>query len=208
MLTDIYTSADAIKSSGFEITEAHAHGTYQFDPGHGVGAYLAYFRWPELARKEFSPSFNFQLERYHVLRYGLFTWQQLSDHVRVDARVDQWHDQDDQGTTWDTRLAVRDWLYDRGEVTFSVYNADGVFTSGLGGRVSASRYFAWGSAAIAYDITGFGQADDATGFMQHGLHANFDVDLSCGRSASLFSDYRFGDDHDAFQIGVFLQKRF
>jgi hypothetical protein len=205
VLADIYTSDDEFKSSGLEITEAHAHGTLQFNPGHGVGVFLAYFRWPELARKEFSPAFDFQLQNYHVLRYGVFTWQQLTDQVRIDARVDQWHDQNDDGTAWETRLAARDWLYDKGEVALSVFNADAVYTSGLGGRLSASRLFAWGFGSIAYDIVGF-ELDDTA--LQHVLHANFDMDLKRGRSASLFCDYRFGENQDSFQIGVLLQQRF
>ena len=143
------------------------------------------------------------------MRYGLSAWQEWGKTVRLDGRVDQWHDQDRRaGTTWDVRLALRDLLYDRGEVALSIYDTDGVFTSGLGGRIGLNRYFSRGFVSVAYDLAGYRFAADPGDFLQHGFHGTVDYDLSATTAVSLSTDYWFGDRQNSFGLGLFLQKRF
>jgi len=143
-----------------------------------------------------------------VFRSGLYTWQELGDHLRFDGRVDQWDDQDATGISWELKLTLRNWLLDHGELAFSLYNADGLYVSGPGARAALIRHFSRGVAGIAYDIMGVNFADDGTGHVQHAIHANVDVDLRRGRSGSVFTDYRFDGEQDSVQGGILFQKRF
>jgi hypothetical protein len=205
---DYYGPEDELKSNSFEITQAILQGTYQFNPGHGFGVHLSQIRWPELLRNEIQPIFATQITGNRVLRYGVFTWQELSDIVRIDGRVDRWQDQDREGTTWDVSLALRDWLYDQGEVAFGVYGTDGIYNSGPGGRVSLNRYFSRGFVSLSYDVANFDFDDHHFSTLQHSVHAAVDLTFSSDVNCSLSTDYWFGETQESFGLGFFVQKRF
>jgi len=206
---DFYTSSDDLKTSTFEITQADASGTLRLGPSRGLGLHFSRIRWPQLLRREYLPSFESQVRGDWVMRYGLSAWQEWGRTVRLDGRVGHWEDQDDRaGTTWDLRLALRDLLYDSGEVTLSIYDTNGVFTSGLGGRVGLSRRFSRGFMTVAYDIGGYSYTAEPGNSMQHGLHATFDYDLTPTTAISLSTDYWLGERQNSFGLGLFVQRRF
>jgi hypothetical protein len=209
VLGDFYGSSDNLKTKAFEITEAHLNGMFRFRPDRGVGVHFSQIRWPQLLRREFLPVFVRQMRSDWVMRYGLFTWRELTETLRLDGRLDHWEDQDRQaGTTWDVRLALRDWLFERGEVAVSIYDTNGIFTSGLGGRLSLHKYFAQGSASVSYDLNGYESLAGPENVFQQAVRATLDCNLGSGRSASLFANYWFGARQDSLALGLFLQKRF
>lgn len=215
---DFYDSRDNLKTASFEISEAMVYPLVRIDPGHGFGATASYVRWPQLLRRDFSPFLQKQMIGDWVLRYGLFTWQELGRHVRIDARIDHWDDQSDRsGTSWETRVAVRNLLISQGEVALAVYGTHGAFSSGPGGRISVSRQFARCFARVEYglaDVTFFNGGGGMTwgglptGLVQQSVRIGLDVPILTTQSVSLFADYRFGQRQDALQVGVFYQKRF
>lgn len=206
---DFYDSSDNLKTRSFEITQAETSGIIRLNPGRGIGVHFSQLRWPQLLRNEHLPSFDDQTRNDWVRRYGLSAWQEWGETVRLDGRVDHWQDQDlREGTTWDLRLALRDLLYERGEVALSIYDTDGAFTSGLGGRIGLNRYFSRGFVAVAYDVGGYRFTAKPGDAMQHGFHATLDYDLSSTTSASLSTDYWLGEKQNSFGLGLFLQKRF
>ncbi len=205
---DFYDSRDEIKSKTFEITEANLQGTFRVDPSQGIGVHVSQVRWPELLRNEFTPAFDDLIRGNRVLRYGVFTWKELGEHVRLDGRIDRWHDQDQDGTTWEAGVSLPNLLYERGEVALSVYDTDGLYSTGPGGRVSLNRYFSNGFVSVAYDVTGVEFVSGFEDFLQHGFHAGVDWNLSSDVSCSLSGDYWFGKYQNSLGIGLFLQKRF
>jgi len=209
ILGDFYTPADNLKTRDFEITESYLNAMLRLRPDRGVGGHFSQIRWPQLRRTEYLPFSDSQIRSDRVTRYGLFAWQELSEIVRLDGRVDRWEDQDHQaGTTWDTRLALRNWLYEDGEIALTVYDLNGVFTSGFGSRMALRKYFSQGSASFSYDINGYvslAGPDDAT---QHAVRATLDYTFATGRSISLSADYRFGARQNSLGAGLFFQQRF
>jgi hypothetical protein len=206
---DFYGANDAIESSRFEITQALLQGTVQLRPGTGLGTHFSQIRWPQLLRDETLPVLDRQIQLDYALRYGLSAWHEFSSYVRLDGRVDRWQDQDHRdGTTWDVNVAFRNLLYEQGEVGFGVYNASGLFTTGFGGRVFLAKYFSRGALSLSYDIAGFDFTAQESNSLQHAIHAGVDFNFSTGKSLSLFSDYRFGDDQNALGLGVFYQHCF
>ncbi len=224
---DFYDFRDTLKTSSAEVTQAIVQPTYRIRPGHGFGANVSAIRWPQLLRREFSPFVNQQIVGDNVVRWGLFTWHDLGERTRVDGRVDQWHDQTPQtGTSWEGRIALRDWLYPNGEVAFALYATQGTYSSGPGGRVSLNRRYRWCFASLWYDVANYQLAaqtgatqtgatqtgaiamgNDRSGLLQHSVRANLDFTVSSDKSLSLSADYRFGSSQNAIQAGIFFQKR-
>ncbi len=217
VLGDFYGSADNLKTDSFEITEAHISGNFRPHPDRGVGIHFAQIRWPQLLRREFLPILVEQMRNDWVVRYGLSTWRELTKTIHLDGRVDHWVDQDRKaGTTWDARVALRDWLFERGEVALSLYDSNGIFTSGLGGRVSLQKHFSSRSAdqrsrvsvSVSYDVSEYDSLTDSGGAIQQAVRATLDYQLPSGRSASLFANHWFGARQNSLAVGLFLQKRF
>ena len=206
--TDFYDARDTLKSSSAEISQAIIQPVYQFDPGHGVGAYLTYLRYPQLLRQEYSPLVEEEIVEDRPLRYGLYTWQQLGTCVRLDGRIDQWHDQQVSGINWDAGVTLRDLLFSNGDVALSVYQVDGLYSSGPGVRLSAHRCFGNWSGYLAYDVADYQFNNRSVALVQQSVRANVDVVLPSAWSLTFSGDYNFGQHQNALQVGTYLQRRF
>ncbi len=214
---DLYDSHDRLEPAPVEITQAVVQPMYRPDPSRGIGVHLSYVRWPQLLRMEYGPFVNRDIIRGRVFRYGIFAWQQLGTHVRLDGRVDQWDDERaDPGASWEGGISVRDWFYDRGEVSLAFFGTEGLYSTGPGGRLRLSRQFDWCYGSLSYELADYQFGDQSTAFQlgstvsgitQQYLRANFDFSLDHGKSISVFGDYRLGQYQNAFQAGVFFQKR-
>lgn len=208
-LADIYGSGDRIKS-GLELTQAIARATLQTDPGHGIGAQLTYYRIPELLRDDFEPSIQDLLLEGEVLRYGVFTWQTITDALRLDARLDRFRDQRQAGYAWEFGAALSDWPLRRLTLRGAVFGNEGEFTTARGLRLTASQAFERGSITFGYDLTRYafeGQVA-SEGSVQHGVNLNLNYNFTSTLSGSMYADYRFGGAIDSMSVGLFIQKRF
>lgn len=214
---DFYDGHDTLKDQPFEITEAIVQPIIRISPWTGGGAFFSYVRWPQLLRREYSPFVEAQVVGSRVARQGIFAWHELGDHVRLDGRVDRWNDESDEtGVSWESRVSLRDWPIDSGEVALSVFGTHGRYSAGPGGRILVGRRWSTGYASIAYEIADF-RLDSPisaplwsgrpTGLVQQWLRATLDFSIGTDKSVSLFTDYRFGQRQDAVQAGVFFQKR-
>ncbi len=204
---DYYDSSDTLKNTNFEITEAIVQSILRLHPGRGLGLYFSHFAWPDLLRREFRPISNNQFFGFNVQRYGVFTWREFGK-LRFDGRTAFWRDHNSEhGATWDVRFGLRDFFYKQGEVALSVFETQGAFSSGPGGRISMSRYYSKFYATLAYGFADFNVVDSVNTFAQQSVNLNLDFTLSPNRSLSLTSQYLFGDNQDAVQIGLFLQQR-
>ncbi len=205
---DFYTSSDTVKTVPVELTEGFLNATYRVDSTWGFGGNVNYFRWPETLRKIYRPISDVYILRNQVLRVGLRGWKSLGEHVRFDVRVDQWFDQDDEGTAWDVAMTLSDWPLDQYQLILGVYDTDGLYSSGPGGRISLMRFFSRGFVSIGYDTGGFLYNPSNLLFLQQSVHAALDLTLTPTTSISLTGDYRFGNRQEALTGGVYLQKRF
>ncbi|MCA9259985.1 MAG: hypothetical protein KDA61_12325, partial [Planctomycetales bacterium] len=214
---DFFDARDTLEPHAFEISQAIVQPIFRIDPARGVGAHLAYTRWPQLLRNEFSPFVQSQIVGDEVLRYGFFAWQNLTDLLRFDGRVDRWSDQNDvNGTNWETRLSLREALVRNGEVAVALYATEGAYNRGHGTRILLSRRFERCTTSLWYDIANYDFASNAafsgwgtypSHLLQQSLRFNLDFNLAWNSTFTWFTDLRFGQRQDAVQAGLFLQKR-
>lgn len=214
---DFYDAHDTLKSTDFEITQAIFQPLLRIGIDRGVGAHVSFVRWPQLLRRDFSPFVQQQIAGDRVVRTGVYSWKDLGQWIRLNGRVDYWRDQDHQsGTNCETRFACRDFLVNDSETSLSLFYADGAFTSGPGLRVSFLRRLPWCYASCSYDTASYriGNQTSPTGLgltpdrlRQQSIQANLDFSISQDKSVNVFTDYRFGRNQNAFQTGLFFQKR-
>ena len=207
---DYYTSGDDAKSSGFELTQLLFNGRYRFVSGDAVSIFATRVKWPQLLRDDFSDTVLDRLSDFGVTRVGVRGEHRFSRHVRLDGRLGTWTDQDDSGGDAGVRLALRDLLYDQGEVSLDVHQQSGKFSSGLGFRLRADRRFDHGALRASWDTTNFSQ-EGATGpqadLRHHTLRAGYDWSFGRRWDLSLYLEQRFGDEQDSQAVGFYLQKR-
>lgn len=205
---DIYTSDDTVKQTPIELTEGLLNAMFRVAPTWGFGGHVSYFRWPETKRKLYRPISDIYLLRNEVLRVGAQAWKELNDHLRFDVRVDQWFDQDDEGTAWDVGMTISDWPLKQFDLIFGVYDTDGLYGSGPGGRVTLMRFFTKGFVSLGYDSGGFLYNPSRVQFQQQAVHAALNLTLTPRTSFSLTGDYRFGNYQEALSGGLYWQMRF
>jgi hypothetical protein len=209
---DHYGSEDETKDDGLELTELRLHGVYRIGDGSGIGAHLSRTRWPELLRDEFQSTTATDILDNRTTRVGINGWHELADDVRLDGRVDRWQDEDDIGGNANLRLALRDMLYDRGEVAIAVFSTQGSFNNGKGVRLSANRSLGQSAfGVISWETARYEQdslAGDSVDLDQQTLRASFDMVLGTTRNLSVYAEKRFGDEQDSKNLGLFFQQRF
>jgi len=199
---DYYGSDAQIKSQGFELTELRMHARYRPSNEGGIGVHASRVRWPELLRTEFVPVLPGEIDDNAVSRVGLDGWKRLGEHLRLDARVDHWNDQDDSGLAGNVGARLRNLLYERGEVSLALFSSDGRFSEGLGLRLAANRVFDRGSGTLGYEYRPYEFEGSSQSFTQNALTATFDLTLGGRSTLSLYGDRRFGDTVDSYSLGV------
>jgi hypothetical protein len=206
---DLYTAGDTLKSPGPELTEFL--GQARFDGARcGTGLALSEFRWPDLLRAEFVNLPPELVRSGHVERASWSGWVRATDTMRLSARADLWRDQDDHGTAFELAGDCVD-VWGRGSVlSAAVFTTDGGTLSGPGMRVDFRRPFGEvfahaGYRWYHYDVTSLiaGTETYSRQSVELGLDwavGNFDLDFTVERW--------FGDQEDAFALGIFAQWRF
>jgi hypothetical protein len=210
-LVDWYGSGDEIKDEGFELTELLLSGTWLVTSTSGVGLTYSHRRIPELLRSEFHDYDAPTVRDNELDRVALNGWHMFTPKVRVDARADLWDDHEDSGQTVEAGLSLRNMLWSDGELSAAVFHADGSYSSGPGFRVNASKAFGRTSASLGYTWVDYSQKDftgEQSELAQQALFGTFDLPLSERCDLSLLGERRFGDEQDAYTLGLMVQWRF
>jgi len=209
---DYYNGSDEEKGDGFELTEFRLNSVYRITDATGVGANVSHSRWPELMRNEFSSSTAADVLDNRTTRTGINAWHKIDNNLRVDGRVDYWKDEDDSGNSGDIRVALRDVLYEQGEVAVALFTTKGSFTDGKGVRVTANKSLADGTfALLSWEGAKYQQNTSNgtdTDLDQQTLRASIDMLLGATRNISVYAEKRSGDEVDSKSLGVFFQQRF
>ncbi len=200
---DYYDSTAVLKSPGLELTELRAHARFRPDDASGVGLHASRVRWPEIERHEFAPVSPELIEDGVVDRVGLDGYRRLDEHLRLNARLDFWRDQDDDGLAYQAGASLRELLYERGEVGLTLFRTDGRYTGGPGLRAYANRRFDRGLGTLTYDFVEWeGEGGNAGTFQQHAVIATFDLILGTRGVLSFLGDRRFGDSVESYGLGL------
>ncbi|MDZ4773849.1 MAG: hypothetical protein SGI72_12030 [Planctomycetota bacterium] len=208
---DMYGSEDEIKGSGFELTEFLVALSWRVSTASGLGLTLSHRKIPELLRSELQDFDPATIRDSKLERIALNGWTSVSAQVRLDGRVDRWSDESDDGTAGELGAALRDFVWDRGELRASVFYSSGTYSSGPGGRLTASKSFERASASFGYEYVDYEQkgfAGDQRQLAQQSLFGTVDFPVSERWDLSLLGDRRFGDNQDSWSLGFMLQTRF
>jgi len=212
---DYYTGSELVKSPGMELTEAHAYASYRFDMDNTLGLFFTHTRRPDILRDELAPPGQ-QLtpQLAEMLRenlsfyYGAYTWHRLSTMVVVDTRVTMWSDQTQQnGISGEGHIGFQDLLFDHGEIGFTAFYTDGIYTKGPGARWTISHLFAPVSFISWYEAAWYENTTTHDTSLQNAIHVSIDAPASETWTFSLSADYRFGFQQDAMTFLISIMKR-
>lgn len=208
---DYYTEDDVAKGSGFELTEVYATTWRRWKSGNGMALTYTHQRFPELLRTEFLPVEVDQLADDRNDRLSLSGWRWLTAERRAHGQIGVWDDEDESGGDAELGVDVRDLLLDRSRTDFTVFGAQGEFSSLLGVRASWGRYDRLGRWDVLYElgrheIIGFD--DDENDLVQHRVRASREMRLGSGWNVSGYVETILWDDDDAWSLGFYLQKSF
>lgn len=207
-LIDYYTSGDALKDSGPELTQLFLNATHRTEAGHGAGLFLSRFRWPELERNEFPDVTAEEIADAVSTRYGADGWLALGRRTQLYGRGELWSDEDDSGAGGRLRMTWRD-LLRRGDVLLTeVFFNESKFTNAVGLRASARRRYEHGSLDLSWDTTSFDQESVDEDLLQHALRGGFELALGARWHLAFYAESRFGDEQDALSLGFLLQRSF
>lgn len=215
-LVDYYTSGEAVKSAGLELSELHLFGNWR--PSKTVGASASYdqVRWPDIARLEFVPLPDTQLASQRFERGSLRVWLQASRDLRLSVRGDLWGrhmgaGERDDGSGGELRADWRDLFWERGRVSLSLFSNEGQYSSIEGLRLGLERDAGSGRIALGYELSSTEQENflgDQKDLQRQSLRAGWDTRIGDDWSLSLFAEQLFGDTQDALSVGIYLQRRF
>ncbi len=212
---DYYTGSELVKSAGVELTEAHAYASYRFDLDNNVGAFFSRNRRPDVLRDELvppgeqpTPEVAEMLKQNLSIYYGVYSWHRLSKTLVGDTRVSAWSDQTHRtGVSGEAHLGFQDLLADKGEVGFTAFYTDGIYTRGPGARLTYSHLVAPVSIYAWYEAAWYENTTTLESDLQQSLHLSVDAALSDTWSLSVSADYRFGFQQDSVSFLISIMKR-
>lgn len=211
VLVDYYDSSAVLESTGFELTELHASLNQRIGIGAGAGLYVSYFDWPELLKDEFPVPQPEIISDQKVARGGANAWTRVAEGVTLYGRFDLWTDDVNSGDFADLRVDLRDILYAGSNFSVGAYQTRGSFSDGLGGRLLHTHWFGPNSFRIGYDAVQYSQDGFIGGqsdLLQHRVAIGLDSRLTDAADLTADAEQRFGDEQNAFTLGLRVNWRF
>lgn len=211
VLVDYYDGTAQLESEGFELTELHASLNQRLGSGAGAGLYVSYLDWPELLKNEFPTPVPSTISDQKVKRGGANAWTRVADGVTLYGRFDLWTDDVNSGDFVDLRVDLRDVLYQGSNLSIGAYQTQASFSDGIGGRLLHTHWFGQNSVRLGYDAVQYTQDGFIGGqseLMQHRLALGLDSRLTDGVDLTADAEQRFGDEQDAYTLGLRINWRF
>lgn len=208
---DFYGSNDNDKDEWVQLTQAVVNASYTWLAGHGLGLFFSHVRWPDIKRHVFETVNSELILDNRLSRGGLNGWLQLTDKIRVSGRISAWDDQDDSGGEGELSIDLRDLLYDQGSVSATIFNTQGAYSDGLGGRLRATKNLDRSLVSLSWDSSNYEQkkfSGSQRNLLQNSLRAAWDFGIGSDWNFSVFGERRFGDEQDAISLGLFLRRSF
>lgn len=212
---DYYTAHEAAKREGYEITEAHAYTSYRFNADHSVGAFFSRNRQPDTLRNQLAPDGQLPTpEEAELLRqnlsiyYGAYSMHRFSKTVVCDTRLSLWEDQTNAtGVSGEAHVGFQDLIVKQGEVGFTAFYTDGIYTKGPGVRLNYSHLISPVNVMAWYELADYENTTTHDSALQHSIHLSVDAATSDTWTFSLSMDYRFGYQQDSFTFFLSIMKR-
>ncbi|MBI3818323.1 MAG: hypothetical protein HY286_06490 [Planctomycetes bacterium] len=210
-LVDIYTSKDAPKSPGPELSQLFLLASHPLGKNAGVGATISDIKIPQTLHDELPPLFAKIIQQTDIKRAGLNSWQSVSKTVRFSERADYWWDRQDNGESGDLRVDFRNVLFENGDFYTSVFGSKGTYSTRTGARAGIRQETRIGNFNIDYEF-----ARDSYGskfsvndtFAEHQIRAGYDTELFKRSNLSIYVEERIIDNAAALAIGFYFSIRF
>ena len=210
-LVDFYTASDDLKDATAEVTQGFVATSYRPSDAFGVGITTSTYAWAQLLRGDLAFVPDELIRDGRVDRISPRVWWNVSEDVRLQARVDQWSDQDDSGTGGELSS---DWYRAFGgamDLGLALSQSQGSYTSGPAVRFRAARTFTWGYASFRYEWTRWSADALTTGsedFSQHRTGVDASVALGDAWNVQIQAETVLGDLQDGYNLGFYVQRRF
>ncbi|MCB9903513.1 MAG: hypothetical protein H6831_03815 [Planctomycetes bacterium] len=211
VLVDYYDGTAQLESKGFELTELHASLNQRLGSGAGAGLYVSYLDWPELLKDEFPTPLPSTIADQKVKRGGANAWTRVADGVTLYGRFDLWTDDANSGNFADLRADLRDVLYQGSNFSVGAYQTQASFSDGIGGRVLHTHWFGQNSLRLGYDAVQYTQDGFIGGqsrLLQRRIALGLDSRLTDDVDLTADAEQRFGDEQDAYTLGLRINWRF
>jgi len=208
---DFYTTDDANKGEGIEVTQALLSAGKRWADGSALHAVYSHIAFPELKRDDNLPVTAAQLAHDHNDRLALHPRLALSDSTRLHGTTAVWVDQNDEGSDHLLGVEFDDLFAARSVIDLAGFATDAKFVQIVGARASFSRSFDLGRWGFEYELAnsrfvGFSSNNDD--LAEHRLRLFTDLFLSGGFNLAVHVDTFLWDDENSLSAGFYLQKNF
>ncbi len=206
---DFYSSGDTLKS-GADLTEAMLQARWD-GRTLGTGVLASHFTWPELKRAEYQFLPADLITDGYVDRVSWNGSWRPSNHLSLRLRADLWRDQDRDGTGYGLDTDWRGPLGDSSNLSLSLFQSDGGFTTGPSARVLLSDRIGTVSWRIGYRWHRYELRDLVTGpetYTRQSAEIGLSMPLGVSGDLDLSCERWFGDSENTTSLGFYMQWRF
>lgn len=208
---DWYTSGDANKGAGPELTRLVASTGRTWSGGDGLNLAFTHDRFPETERDELNMLLSQQLADDHDERLSLSAWTWLREDRRLNGRAGVWGDQEDSGGDLELGLEQHELGHEDGRGSAALFAVSGKFSTVYGARLAYGMQGVTSRWDLSYefalsDQVGFSAANDE--IEQHRILASHDYQSDSGWSVSLHAGASLWTQESALTIGLYLQRSF
>ncbi|MCP5020707.1 MAG: hypothetical protein GY930_02925 [bacterium] len=211
LIIDLYDSDDIAKDSGFETTEYRARVQRDLGPGKGVALLHSLVRFPEIRRRLPADYSAVRITGAETRRTGLSAWYPLSDERSLSGRYEVWSDEDENGgyteVTMESELneTFADRWYVSGFVSDTRLADIAAVRLGLYGNAQGGRWNAGLDLGQYEQVQSDGTMEtDFQGSLRGGWSGAVGRSWFLGLDAAL----QFGEERDAYSVGLLLQRSF
>jgi hypothetical protein len=208
---DYYTSGDAAKGQGVELTQAYADTGRNWSDGSSLHLTYSHIAFPEIDRDEFRFVTAQQLADDHNDRVSLQSRLRVARTTRVHGVVGAWADQDEAGGDGELGFQIDQVIFDNLSFDLTGFGVQGKFVDVLGGRIELDRTFDGGAEMLVYELTNNrfeGFTNDNDDLPTHRVRAAADFYMPSGWTISGHVDAQAWDNETSVTIGFYVQRSF
>ncbi|MDF1838892.1 MAG: hypothetical protein P1V35_13560 [Planctomycetota bacterium] len=208
---DWYASDDGPKAEGPELTRLNLYASHNLDPGSGLRLHHSRSRRPFVLRQQFDlPAEDVNLGGT-VQRTSLSHWRRLDAEHLLNARLEYWRDEQDDGLRGELGHEWVGLLPRDADLAATLTGTEGSFSKLLALRLDVRTFHGDSFWQVGWQISRVVEGTlvgDGAPIWQHDLRASLNRRLSDGWSLSLNLDLGFGEDQDNRRLGFHLGRRF
>jgi hypothetical protein len=208
---DYYTSGDAARGPGLDVTQAYARVAHRDADGDSLGFVYTHIQIPDIERNDVPQIFAADLADDRNDRFATEWDRGLMENVRLRVGLGVWSDEDESGSDGELVLQRRKLFGDAGRGEISLFGTRGRFSRTYGARTRYAHDDEYGAWTCDYEfaqntIDEFGSNNNE--LPQHRLRVGRDWHSSNGWSFACDVEAWAWDQETAFGLHVYVQRSF